>query len=409
MNQFSYEVVYLCIPLSRLYDAELADILPINRKGFVSFFEQDHGARDGSSIEGWVRKILGVYELNELIDEIVLVTIPRMLNYVFNPVSFWLCYDIRGRLLAVLCEVNNTFGETHSYLCMHEDKGAIQAEDWLTTRKVFHVSPFLPREGAYRFRFDDSGKRLSVWIDYYDRDDQKQLVTALTGTLATMTKYSLRRAFRGASGIDDFSHYADSLASIPVVDKRDTPYQKTIAERTTPYDDNTWKTGGGKMLAQASIKKFLATLEKLQFGTLSVEMPDGKQYYFSGHDAGPHAALSIYNWRAIPHLSARGSTGLAEAYRDGWLEVDSLVSLLRIGLQNEHIFDQYIHGGYLSRYMSRMLYFFHRNTLRGSRRNIHAHYDIGNDFYSLWLDSGMTYSSGLFSVTSGLTGTGAAE
>ena len=81
------------------------------------------------------------------------MTMPRMLGYVFNPVSFWFCRDRAGALRAVLCEVNNTFGESHCYLVHHDDRRPIEPDDWLEGRKVFHVSPFLPVEGGYRFRF----------------------------------------------------------------------------------------------------------------------------------------------------------------------------------------------------------------------------------------------------------------
>ena len=81
------------------------------------------------------------------------MTMPRMLGYVFNPVSFWFCRDRSGALRAVLCEVNNTFGESHCYLVHHDDLRPIEPDAWLDGRKAFHVSPFLPVEGGYRFRF----------------------------------------------------------------------------------------------------------------------------------------------------------------------------------------------------------------------------------------------------------------
>ena len=85
--------------------------------------------------------------------EIVLYCFPRMLGYVFNPVSFFVCHDAAGTVRAVLAEVNNTFGESHCYLLAHADGRALVSGETMTAPKVFHVSPFFPVAGHYEFRF----------------------------------------------------------------------------------------------------------------------------------------------------------------------------------------------------------------------------------------------------------------
>ena len=190
VNQFTYRVYYMALPLS-----DMRSDLPINQCSALSFYEKDHGSKDGSNLESWIRNILTEHGLNDVTEEVMLITMPRVLGYVFNPVSFWLCLDKKAGLRAVLCEVNNTFGETHCYLCAHEDKREIATNDWLGTDKLFHVSPFLPRKGSYRFRFSLAERKLGVWIDYYDKENNKQLMTALTGTLGPLHKASLRKAF----------------------------------------------------------------------------------------------------------------------------------------------------------------------------------------------------------------------
>lgn len=97
-------------------------------------------------------------------------------------------------------------------------------------------------------------------------------------------------------------------------------------------------------------------------------------------------------------FATKGDIGFAEAYRDGWWDSDDLTSLFLIGLQNEAALDKYIYGGLIGRIASRVSYLFTRNTLGGSKKNIHAHYDLGNEFYKLWLDESMTYSSALFTT-----------
>lgn len=185
INQFTYGVYYLALPLP-------ATKLPSR---LLSFHEKDHGARDGSDIKAWASKILADYGLDEKIIQITLITMPRVLGYVFNPVSFFLCFDGDKKIRAVICEVHNTFGEQHSYLCARADHSPISPDEWLGAEKLFHVSPFLPREGSYKFRFALAGDNLGIWIDYYDKAENKQLITALTGKLTTLDSDSLRRAF----------------------------------------------------------------------------------------------------------------------------------------------------------------------------------------------------------------------
>lgn len=191
VNSFAYGIFYLAFPLSQIKS------LPIktNRFAALSFYISDHGIRDGSDLETWARGILKKYALSEANGEIVLIAMPRILGYVFNPVSFWVCYDQNNKVRAVLCEVNNTFGETHTYLCARPDHAEIKDSDILEGKKVFHVSPFLKRDGHYKFRFDFSESRCGFWIDYYDENNKKQLITALTGKLATMNTANLRKAF----------------------------------------------------------------------------------------------------------------------------------------------------------------------------------------------------------------------
>ena len=194
VNGFVYKIYYLVLPLSKLHKNITTKNLAINKFGLLSFFEKDHGGRDGKC-ENWIRNTLKQHSLNEIVDEIVLVSMPRVMGYVFNPVSFWLCLDDKQNIRAVLCEVNNTFDETHSYLCTHEKGEIIKEDDIIEAIKLFHVSPFLKREGKYQFRFSLKENKLGIWIDFYNEEGKKQLITSLIGNLEPMTKSSLRKTF----------------------------------------------------------------------------------------------------------------------------------------------------------------------------------------------------------------------
>ncbi len=164
-----------------------------NRWNLCSFYDADHGPRDGSPLEPWIRNILTRHGLDCADGAIWLQAFPRVLGYVFNPISFWLCHDRAGALRAVLAEVSNTFGERHNYLVSHADARPIAAGDWLTARKVFHVSPFFPVTGEYRFRFADHSERCAFRIDYDDGQGHS-LLTSVSGAARPLSTATMARA-----------------------------------------------------------------------------------------------------------------------------------------------------------------------------------------------------------------------
>jgi len=195
-NAFRYRVGYLCLGLDELASAA-GRWLKVDRRGLVSFRRADHGARDGSDLRAWLRDILDGHSLAATCDgDVVLMTMPRMLGYVFNPVSFWFCRDRAGALRAVLCEVNNTFGESHCYLVHREDRGPILPGMWLEGRKVFHVSPFLPVEGGYRFRFRLDDGCAHVDVNYHDAQGL-MLATSVGGRREALDDRGVLRRFLG--------------------------------------------------------------------------------------------------------------------------------------------------------------------------------------------------------------------
>lgn len=142
---------------------------------------------------------------------------------------------------------------------------------------------------------------------------------------------------------------------------------------------------------------FLKALERLQYGQLTVVTPDGVPHLFAGKEKGEVAVFTLHDWRVVPTLIKNGDIGLAETYRKGWWDADDLAAFMTVGLKNEAALDSYIYGNAFSRMVTKLSYLlFRRNTLSGSQKNIEAHYDLGNDFYELWLDPSMTYSSALF-------------
>ncbi len=148
---------------------------------------------------------------------------------------------------------------------------------------------------------------------------------------------------------------------------------------------------------------FLRALEHIQYGRMFLTTPEGSVLEFSGNEEGPIAHLHLHDWNALDELVGRGEIGFAEAYIHRQWDTPDLPALLTFGLVNTDALEDFFHGKPLYALWLRLKNIFRRNSVQGSRRNITKHYDLGNEFYALWLDKGMTYSCGLFEQQPQLT------
>lgn len=139
-----------------------------NRFGVYSFFDRDHGPGENRALRPWVEEQLGAADINLEGGSIRLLCYPRILGYVFNPLSVYFCHRRDGALAALLYEVNNTFGERHGYL-IPTPRGA-GAEVRQECVKRFYVSPFIAVGGRYRFRVTVPGDTLSLAITQVDAE-----------------------------------------------------------------------------------------------------------------------------------------------------------------------------------------------------------------------------------------------
>ena len=145
----------------------------------------------------------------------------------------------------------------------------------------------------------------------------------------------------------------------------------------------------------AAARSGLRLLQRLQHGTLHLELPDGRSLKL-GQGDHPHASLRLHDWRVFGAVMRSGDIGLAEGYiAEDW-STPHLADLLRLLMANREALESLVYGAWWGRLAYRLRHLLRRNTRSGSRRNIHAHYDLGNAFYQLWLDPSMNYSSAWF-------------
>ncbi|MBI2769293.1 MAG: class I SAM-dependent methyltransferase [Burkholderiales bacterium] len=147
--------------------------------------------------------------------------------------------------------------------------------------------------------------------------------------------------------------------------------------------------------APATARSALKLMQGLVHGTLAVQLPGGSvQRFGSGH--APHAAITLRNWNVCAAALKSGDIGFAESYIAGDWTTPSLTELLKVFIANRNQVEDVIYGSWAGRLFYRMKHLLNRNTRANSQKNIHAHYDLGNAFYELWLDGTMNYSSAWF-------------
>ena len=147
--------------------------------------------------------------------------------------------------------------------------------------------------------------------------------------------------------------------------------------------------------APAAARTVLRLLQQLRHGALTLHLPDGSVQTV-GDGQGPHLSLHMHNWKPFAAALKSGDIGFAESYIAGDWTTHHLAPLLGLLLANRKALEEVIHGSWAGRFLYRLRHLFNRNTKSNSRKNIHAHYDLGNAFYKLWLDGTMNYSSAWF-------------
>lgn len=190
-NSFRYPVYYLALDLDEL-DQLGASLRRFshNGPGLISFWDADHGPRDGSPLRPWIQELVAKVGIDLDGGRVMLLTFPRVLGARFYPVSFWYCFSAHGTPLAVLAEVHNTFRDRHNYL-LHNGGEPFEWGSRPIAAKAFYVSPFVQREDVtYQFAFSEPAEKLAVTV----RDivcGSQMLATTLTLTAEELTDASL--------------------------------------------------------------------------------------------------------------------------------------------------------------------------------------------------------------------------
>jgi cyclopropane-fatty-acyl-phospholipid synthase len=392
-HRLRYPLYLFAIDLDELETLERTLwLFGLNRARPVSLYDRDYLTEGKEPIREKLLRLLAPEGIADRVKRIVLVTSLRHFGRVFNPVSFHYVFDATDALLCVVAEVNNTFGERHVYVLRHVEgyTGGFPAR--FTAPKAFHVSPFNDMEGIYEFTFRDIESELTVRIDL--RRGENLVFTAElegcrfpldnTTLLKTLLHHPLQahltmaRIYREAAKL----FFVRKLAYHP----KPVPADPHTIGRLKP---STW---------QRLCRRFiLARLGRIDRGCLQIALPEERRIDCGEVASEPRADLMVHDDRFFTRTVRGGDIGLGEAYTDGDWDSSDVARVFEVLILNR---DRLADGNFvtaaLSRLWDRVRHLLRANTVPGSRRNIRAHYDLGNDFYRTFLDASMTYSCARF-------------
>ena len=196
-HRFVYDVFSLLLDIDELGALHRRlRLFSHNRFNLFSFADRDHGPRDGSPLRPWIEAQLASRGIDLEGGRVFIHCLPRLLGYVFNPLSLYWCYDCGGALRAIVYEVKNTFGEQHAYVLPVPAAHAAGAPVHQRVRKDFHVSPFIAMEAEYRFNLRAPEERLSILIRETDAGGDLLLATQTGRRQALADRTLLRACFR---------------------------------------------------------------------------------------------------------------------------------------------------------------------------------------------------------------------
>ena len=175
---FSYKTFSILFDLDELEELnKKVSCFSLNTFNLFSFYNKDHGSRDGSDLKNWVKESLKKYNLPLNISKIKLLCFPRIFGYVFNPLSVFYCYDGKN-LRAILYEVKNTFNEQHTYIFLVDGNSKIISQN---CNKKFYVSPFIQMKTFYNFRLSVPNENIKILIKQTNNFKEKVLIASQFG------------------------------------------------------------------------------------------------------------------------------------------------------------------------------------------------------------------------------------
>lgn len=371
-----------------------------NKKKLVSIHDTDYLSESSHeiSIKEKLASELKRLGYHQDYSRVVLVTGARYLNYVFNPVSFYFCYREGSELIYLVAEINNTFDERHLYIvpvyAINKDsKGFYHYQEV----KSFHVSPFNDLSGEYAFSFLDIDQALDIRINIV-KGGKTSFNSRLSGDSLSFNNYNFiatiaRFPFAALLAMPRILWQAGKLHYI---------HKMPVYKKPNPSSQQTIKVARPKWRESIAIGLIERVLSKVKKGEIILSYPNGVKKQYKGHENGCIAEINLESYKFFTKIAYSGLVGVGEAFTLSYWNSPNLTNVINLFLDNRDTFrSQLLHTllspiSLFNRVINRIRHLYNPNNIKGSKRNIHAHYDLGNEFFAQFLDSTLSYSCGLY-------------
>ena len=406
-HRFSHRVVMYAIDLDDLDALGRTPSLFANEgRGLVSLRASDHFGDPELGLRGNVTDALDAHGIAIGDGRIVLVTNLRTLGYVFNPISCFWCWYPDGDLAAMIAEVSSTFGERHAYVLPAEDADRHGALLRWHVDKALHVSPFFGMHQRYSILAAPPDDRLVLSISVFE-DSTRVLHTTLTGRRTAFTQRHLLAAQlttplmpQRVTALIHWQALRLYNKGVPVF--RKPPFRTDYGSLDhTPASTERRGLRPPPPVRRSPATPIVARLARAAFatpprGAFEVRYPDGTVQRSSASAPGPHPVVRIHSRNLYRRIAARGMTGVGEAYVAGDWDADDLAGTIELLLRRSNALATTPHGRAITRIRDHRPRMPERVSMALARNQIHYHYDLGNDFYALFLDPSLTYSCAYF-------------
>jgi cyclopropane-fatty-acyl-phospholipid synthase len=349
---------------------------------------------EGETLADRTRALLSEMGIGGNFSSYKLLTTPRFFGYVFNPVSFILCFKPEGSVGALISQVNNTFGECHIYVCEKPTTSNCKRFLKFAAPKVFHVSPFNEVKGKYNFfvREDDSKVELRInLLEEIKGQIQVKFRSSIKGipeemSMGNWLRLWMRYPIGGSAAVPLITYQAAKLYF-----KRRLPvFSKPIAK-----NHMTVRKAEATMFEKLSESLVVKYLSSIKTGRLRLEV--GDSFYVFGDKFAKTETMQVKNRDLFLSMILGGDIAFGEGYVKNHWDSPDVVGVLRVLAANLKNFEN--GEPFLARMLrplSSISHFLRHNSKFNAKKNISAHYDLSNDFFASFLDESMSYSCALF-------------
>ncbi|MEK9726698.1 MAG: DUF1365 family protein [Candidatus Margulisiibacteriota bacterium] len=320
---------------------------------------------------------------------VYLLTCPRFFNLNFNPVSFFYYLDKAQKIKAVIAEVHNTFKEKHIYLLTDP---VIKGDHlYFENKKELHVSPFYKTEGKYCFLFSKNICNINVTINYF-KEDKKMFNAHLKLTSTDLNSFSFLKMSHQliSTALKTFPRILFQ-ASILKFKHRLPIFRKSKLNSSFSFSRKP-----PSFLSKVFMSAVFNTFNMIQNGKLTVNLPDGQKKVFGNSKDNKIAEINIVDYSFFNYLVLKSDIGFADSFILGYWNSPCLESVFEIMVNNHKYLNYSNPISKINRLILRIKHGLNRNSLVRAKKNIFEHYDLGNDFFKLFLDENRVYSSAVY-------------